>query len=79
MNLKSLNFLLWMKHNNSPCLIRFKGHFFRSSIFKQDIDDIFLKKYDLSNVFDNDFDAILSRIYFVFNREPSSMYVHFYF
>ena len=64
---------------NSTCFIRFKCHFFRSSIFKQDIDDIFLKKYDLSNVLDNDFDAILSRIYFVFNREPSSMYVPFYF
>ena len=35
--------------------------------FKQGIDDIFLKKYDLSNVLDNDFDTILSRIYFVFN------------
>ena len=79
MNLKSLKFLLWLKRNNSTCFIRFKGHFFRSSIFKQDIDDIFLKKYDLSNVLDNDFDAILSRIYFVFNREPSSMYVPFYF
>ena len=79
MNHKSLNFLLWLKRNNSTCFIRFKGHFFRSITFKQDIDDIFLKKYDLSNVLDNDFDAILSRIYFVFNREPSSMYVPFYF
>ena len=73
MNLKSLKFLLWLKRNNSTCFIRFKGYFFRSAILKQDIDYIFLKKYDLSNVLDNDFDAIISRIYFVFNREPSSM------
>ena len=38
----------------------------------------FFLMYDLSNVLDNDFDAILSRIYFVFNREPSSIYVPFF-
>ena len=52
--------------------------FSRSSIFKQDIDDMFLKKYDLNNALDNDFDAILSRIYVVFNRESPSMYIPFY-
>ena len=75
MNLMSLKFfLLLLKRNNSPCFIRYKGHFLRCSVLKQHIDDIFLKKkYDLSNVLDNDFDAILFRIYFVFNRDPSSM------
>ena len=47
-----------------------------SHVFPQSqTDHLMFDMYDLSN----DFDAILSRIYFVFNREHSSMYVPFLF
>ena len=35
-----------------------------------------VNKYNLSNILDNDFDAIVSRISFIQDREPTSMYVN---
>jgi hypothetical protein len=41
------------------------------------IDRIWLHMYDSFNVLDNDLDALLSRIIFIQNREPSSMFLGF--
>ena len=46
------------------------------SLHKKKIDEMCLNKYNLSNVLDNDFDAILSRISFIQDRKPTSMYVN---
>ena len=42
------------------------------SYFKENLESIFSCKYD---ILDNDTDAILSRVLYIQNREPSSMYV----
>ena len=46
------------------------------SLYKKKIDEMFVNKYNLSNILDNDFDALVSRISFVQDREPTSMYVN---
>ena len=39
------------------------------------LESIFSCKYNVRDVLDNDTDAILSRVLYIQNREPSSMYV----
>ena len=46
------------------------------SLYKKKIDEMCLNKYNLSNILDNDFDAIVSRKSFIQDREPTSMYVN---
>ena len=36
------------------------------------LDNIFLEKYQIDNVLDNDIDAITSRIFYVQNREEAT-------
>ena len=40
------------------------------------IIDNFECRYSIDNVLDNDYDAILSMIFYVQNREPSSVYMY---
>ena len=46
------------------------------SLYKKKIDEMCVNKYNLSNILDNDFDAIVSNLYFIQDREPTSMYVN---
>ena len=41
--------------------------------FKEILESIFSCKYNVRDILDNDIDAILSRVFFIQNREPSSM------
>ena len=50
--------------------------FLNMSLYKKKIDEMFVNKYNLSNILDNDFDAIVSRISFVQDREPTTMYIN---
>ena len=51
------------------------GIFLNMSLYKKKIDEMCVNKYNLSNILDNDFDAIAWRISFIQDREPTSMYV----
>ena len=55
----------------SPCASIAKNISFWtiSSSFYAEIADIFLKEYGIENIMDNDRDAIVSRIWFIQNRE----------
>ena len=44
------------------------------SRFKKRLDDLYNAKYNIVNVLDNEIEAIESRIYFIQDREPSSLY-----
>ena len=52
-----------------------KELFYGKIIFKKKIESIFSCKYNVRDVLDNDTDAILSRVLYIQNREPSSTYV----
>ena len=45
------------------------------SYFKEILESIFSCKCNVRDILDNDIDAILSKVNFIQNREPSSMYV----
>ena len=46
------------------------------SLYKKKIDEMCVNKYNLSNILFNDFNAIVSHISFIQDREPTSMYVN---
>ena len=75
-NLKCIRFLFWLFKNEGPCFILHKWYFLNMSLYKKKIDEMCVNKYNLSNILDNDFDAIFSRISFIQDREPTSMYVN---
>ena len=71
-NFKCIKFIFWLLNNNGPCFRTHKFYFLKNSIFKRRLDDICTSTYGIVNLFDNDMDAILARIYYVQEREPSS-------
>lgn len=73
-NLKFLKYYRWLKNCKSLCFLKYKYYFMNYSDFKASIDNIWLKKYDVLDVLDNDVDALISRMHFVQDREPSSMF-----
>ena len=61
----------WIVKCRSPCFIHLKHYFLNfSSFFTQ----YWASKYDVCDIFNNDFDALVSIIKFVQQREPSSMF-----
>ena len=58
---------------------RVQPYFKRHSNFRIFLENIFLNKYDVRDILENDFDAILASVSFIQNREPSSFYVPHYF
>ena len=59
--------------------MRVRNYFMEKSYFKENLESIFNCKYNVRDVLDNDTDAILSRVLYIQNREPSSMYVYLQF
>ena len=55
--------------------MRIKNYLMEKTYFKENLESIFSCKYNKRDVLDNDTDAILSRVLYIHNREPSSMYV----
>ena len=72
MVLKKLKFYRWLTQCSSPCFIINKHYFLNNSLLKSKLDDIFYEKYQVSNFIENDFDALVSRLFFVQIRENSS-------
>ena len=70
-------FMFWLKKCNSVCFVPFKFCFMNRSKYCEYFSKLWSDKYGLKNVFDNDFDALLARIKFVQDREPTSMFVGF--
>lgn len=77
LNYKQIRFYKWLGECSSSCFIRFKFYFMNFSTFKSHIDDVWKTKYNVEDVLDNDLDALMSRLYFVQHREPSSYFLGF--
>ena len=60
-----------------PRFIHLKLYFLNFSHFSSFFTQYWASKYDVCDTFNNDFDALVSRIKFVRQREPSSMYLGF--
>ena len=58
--------------SNSPCMDVNWYYFRNNSYLAQYLDRMFKDKYQVENFYDNDADALKSRLFYVQNREPSS-------
>ena len=67
--------LLLIGNAVSICFMRVKNYFMEKSYFKENSESNYSCKYNVRDILDNDTDAILSRVLYIQNREPSSMYV----
>ena len=71
-NMKLIRFFNWLAHCKSPCFVRYKLYFMKDSMFSGNVHRILFDRYQVTDFFANDFDAIISRIKFVQDREFSS-------
>ena len=71
LNIEITKFIWWIIDCQSLCFYTFKNYFLKSSTFIESI------AYEVPGVLVNDRMALLSRISFVQNREPSSLFVGF--
>ena len=74
-NLKITKYFFWIRNCNSPCIVRHKYYLLNTSFISQYVNSTWLKKYNVPNVLNNDIQALIARIYYIQNREPSSMFV----
>ena len=72
LNHRILKFYKWLEKCDSPCLMLNRYYILNNSSLKMSLDNIFLEKYQIDNVLDNDIDAITSRIFYVQNREEAT-------
>ena len=74
LNFRQTLFLFWLRKCTSPCFYHHKFYFLSNSYFVQRIFKLWYDKYSVINILENDFEALVSRIFYVQFREPSSMY-----
>ena len=72
---KIIIFMFWLNSCTSPCFSSHKIYFMSFSNVKCVVDNISFRLCGISNILDNDYDALMSRIFFVQNSEPSSLFV----
>ena len=65
-------YLNWLNKCASSCFRPFKCFFIRYSRYSLSIQEEFFTKYNITDLFNQDDDAVLSRLYFILEREPSS-------
>ena len=63
-----------IKTCQSPCFYLHKRYFLHSSTFAHRIFKVWQEKYSVCNIYENDVQALIARIFYVQCREPSSMY-----
>ena len=63
-NCKIIKFMFWLSSCTSLCFSSLKIYFMRFSNVKRIVDDVSFSLYDISNILDNEYDAIMSQIFF---------------
>ena len=64
-----LNFVFNLFNSSSDCFSPYKLYFLYDSYFTKGVNELFQNTYGIVNIFDNDKDALISRIKFVQSRE----------
>ena len=75
-NMNILRFAFWSKKLSEFMFLFFEACFFSSS-FIDHFNQTWQEVYEVSDVLNNDMQAILARIKFVQDREPCTMFVGF--
>ncbi len=73
-NWKMISFFFKLIRTESKCFLPHICHFLSYSELIRNVKEIFFDDYNIINVFENDIDAIRSRIEFVQSREERSIY-----
>ena len=69
---RSYKYLNWLNKCACPCFRPFKFFFIRYSRYSRFIQEEFFTKYNITDLFNQDDDAVLLRLYFIQEKEPSS-------
>lgn len=72
LNMYMFRYIFSLLKSNSVCIVPFKLYLSDQSKIVRDIIEIARKCYNIENLLDNDFDAIVSRIQYVQDREEST-------
>ena len=64
----------WMSRRVSPCFETHKMYIMKFSLFRKCIDRISSENYGIRNILDNDFEAVVARLYYVQSIDESSLY-----
>ena len=73
-NFRITRFAFWLKKCNSVCFYSFK-YLLNESPFIEYFNQFWFDTYDVYDVLNNDLHALLSRINFIQDREPCSMFL----
>ena len=68
------NFTMAQYLNYGTCYVWHKAVIKQQPKLTSYVNDVNRREHIVSDVFDNDFNAIVSKLFFVQSREPSSMY-----
>lgn len=71
---KILNFVINLVNGKNNCLKQLKYYFMNDAITINKFKKYFEENYNISNIFENDLDALHSRIQYVEKNEPTSLY-----
>ncbi len=69
LNLRLVSFAFSLVNTESPCILPNEPYLINASLFVKRILNLFMTEYNVSYLFDNDFDAIKSGIIYVCIRE----------
>ena len=73
-----LNFYLSIIKPENKSMMSLKYCFIYNSFIRKNIAEIFLNDYDVTNVFDNDRSAIMSRIDYVDRNDPRRSFLNIF-
>jgi hypothetical protein len=74
LNFRMVSYLFQIRNSKSECLTPYIHHLTHYSSMAVNVKNIFANLYGISDIFDNDIEAIYSRINFVQQREERSTY-----
>ena len=75
LNFRTTKFLFQLYKSTSPCFALHKRYFTQHSFLMHYLGNVFLDKYDVSGILDNDLDALESRLFYIQDREPCSLFL----
>ena len=75
LNLKKIKFLFGIFNTSSNFISKSLMFLKMNSVFLSEMDSVFNDVYSITDILDNDLDAIISRIFYIDRREPRSNYL----
>ena len=75
---RMFNFCLSNVNSKNKSMLSFKYYLCYNSFIRKNVAELFLKDYDVVDVFDNDRSAIMSRIDYIERHEPRRSFLNIF-